>query len=96
MKVKRSDRESVKLLRSLGQAYAQPDEEMSSDFANDHQGQRRDVSCLQRKAGYKTAVNPPNQKLQNFTCHTGGVHIRSTAGGEVRAAHFVLILVAAV
>ena len=84
MMVKRLDRELEKLLRSWGRAYAKPDGEMSSNFANDHQGQRRDLSCMHQQAGYKTAVNPHRQKLQDFTCHTGGVHIRSAAWGRAR------------
>ena len=40
MMAKRSDRGSVKLLRSLGKPCAKPVAEMSSDLANHHQGQQ--------------------------------------------------------
>jgi len=54
-----------KLLRSLGQKKSKPVAEMSSNLANDHQGQQREISCLHQQAGYKTAVNPPrhNQRF---------------------------------
>jgi hypothetical protein len=56
---KRSDREPAKLSRTLG---LEPVSECSAGFANHHQGPRL-KSHLQ--AGYKDAMNPPCQKLQN-------------------------------
>src|SRR3990167_8688319 len=53
--------------------------EMSSDFANDHQGQRRAMSVQQTQAGYKTAVDAVQPKTSKTPCHRGGVHI-SIAG----------------
>jgi hypothetical protein len=74
---KRSDRGLAKLLRSLGMVQTKPAAEMSTNLANDHQGQRREASCLHQQAGYKTASQPPRLIFQKLTCHTGGVHIRS-------------------
>ena len=62
--VKRSDRGLAKLLRSLGQAPLEPVGEMSSNLANDHQGQRRDVSCLHQQAGYKTASQTAKPEIR--------------------------------
>ena len=63
---KRLDRGSVKLLRSSGKPCAKPDAEMSSDLANDHQGQQRALPGLHQKAGYKTAVNPQSQHFNSL------------------------------
>ena len=43
-----------------------PIREMSPDFANDHQGQRRTLSVLQTQAGYKTAVDAVQPKPQKL------------------------------
>jgi hypothetical protein len=64
---KRSDREPAKLRRTQGRFLAsQPASELSTGFANDHQGpQRIQASDLQPQAGYKTAMNPPSQSFNS-------------------------------
>jgi hypothetical protein len=52
-------------MRSSGKPCAKPGAEMNTDLANDHQGQQRALPVLHKKAGYKTAVNPPRQ---HFNC----------------------------
>src|SRR5690606_3829580 len=49
---------------------------MSSDPAHTHQGQQSVYPLLRKQAGYKTATVLAEPKLQKFSCHTGGVHIR--------------------
>jgi hypothetical protein len=60
---KRSDRGSAKPVRCSGKPRAKPATEMSSDLANDHQGQQRAQAGLHPQAGYETAVDP---QCRNF------------------------------
>ncbi len=79
---KRSDRGSLILMRYWGKPWAKPEGEMSGGLAIHHQGQQQRLApMLHQQAGYKDAVDPSCQSLQNSTCHMGGVHI-SSAGAD--------------